>query len=244
MENVSMKANVEALNFDTKISTVKHETIEVTIDPTILLNDYARAYARELRRHNSKRFTDEFLTWYTNDEGEEVQHTMDDAVLELQQYFVGLLDLRIQSVNGDCPDWRYSKQLWIPSIIQFVLTCVGVVWDVEKGLRFVPKCDSSHNIREMLDTSMKIASFKADGLAMVKDALPRSEEGDFDVMQCAIINDYVMATHRIGHPSSSYIAALLGLQLEKSVMSSLLYRVRYDDVDYIKDMLLREKSLW
>lgn len=227
MDTLSMKATVESLDYSTKISTPRPETVEVTIDPTIILNDYAQAYANELNRRNPERFQAEDLT-----------------VEELQNYFNGLLHLRIQSVEGNCPDWRAAKQLWIPSIIQYILTCVGVVWDVEKGLKFVPKCDLSHDINEMLATSTKLAIYKSDGLAMVKDALPRSEEGDCDVMQCAIINDYIMSTHRIGHPSSSYVAALLGLQLEEKVMSSLLHRVRYDSVAYIKSMLLAEKSLW
>lgn len=229
MDNLSMKATVESLNYSTQISTPEPEIIKVQIDPTIILNDYAQSYRNELMRRNPERFQAAGL-----------------EADELQEYFNGLLHLRLQSVEGNCPDWRQAKQLWIPSIIQYVLTCVGVVWDVEKGLKFIPTCDEnlSHNILKMLETSNKLALFKMDGLAMVKDAMPRSEEGDFDVMQCAIISDYITSTHRIGHPSASYIAALLGLKAEQAVVEGLLYRVRYDSVAYIKSMLQAETSLW
>lgn len=217
--------NFANMDFGTKVSTVALDEICVIIDPSAMLGDFAQAYVDELYRRNPTRAT-----------------SIGMSKEEIEAYFTGLLAIRVESVNGVCKCWREAKQLYIPSWIEAVISKVGMVTDVERGIIFKPVLSVTYDLTEMLATSTKLQAFVADGVTMHKDAFPRSNDGDKDVMMMAIINGYVMSV-AVTHPFASYIAAFLGLKLRQEEALSVLYRVRYDDFNFVKAMLLQEESI-
>lgn len=221
------KESFPNLNFGTKPTTVGLEVIEVTINPDLLISGYADAYSKELYRRNPGR-------------AQQVNLTADN----LYSYFKGCLAIRIESLTGNCKVWRQAKSLLIPAWIEFTLSQVGVVIDTDRGLRLQPTFSYDYDINELLETSNKLRSFMADGLVLNRDAFPRSDEGDPDTMSMAIIDGFVQSQSRDAHPITSYIAAFLGFKIKEEAVFKLLYRVRYDDVNFISSMLLREGSIY
>lgn len=214
------------LDYGTKPTTSKYEEVIVNMNPEIMLKDFAQAYHNELYRRNPIK-------------AREVNVTVE----ELESYFTGILTLRIKSCSGAIKEWREMKKLNIPTWIQFVISRVGIVLDAVRGLKFIPSIEFDYNIGEMLDTSVKLQQFIVDGVTMHKDAFPRSEEGDMNVMSMAIIDSYVQSISEIPHPISSYVSAFIGAKIEEEAAFKMLYRVRYDDVTFIKSMLMHEEKL-
>lgn len=215
------------LDFGTNITTDKLEKIDVTIDPNLILSDFAKAYLSELQRRNSIRAKSVAIT-----------------EAELKEYFISIIAIRVQSVRGNCPVWREAKALFIPTWIEFVITEIGEVVDVDRGLLFTPVFEHQYDIKKLLATSDKLRAFRSDGVSMSKDAFPRKPEGDYETMSMVIINDYVQSISKDSHPIASYVAAFLGFKLKEEASFKMLYRIRYDDVDFIRTMLLREESLF
>lgn len=214
-------------NFGTKPTSASFELISVEINPKMMLNDYAKAYVQEFHRRNPARAEAVGLT-------EE----------ELYDYFVGLIAIRIESVNGGCKAWREAKQLLIPSWIEFTLSQIGEVVDVDRGLRFIPTLNHPVEIDKLLTVSDKLRAFIPDGVSLHKDAFPRGTEGDPETMSMAIIGQYVYSQSKDAHPIASYVASFLGFKLMEEATFKMLYRVRYDDISFIKSMLLREESVF
>lgn len=224
MDNREPFANFD---FGTKSTSASFESISVEIDPKMMLNDYAKAYVQEFHRRNPVRAEAVGLT-------EE----------ELYDYFVGLIAIRIESINGGCKVWREAKQLLIPSWIEFTLSQIGEVVDVDRGLRFIPTLKHQIDINKLLAVSDKLRAFIADGVSLHKDAFPRGTEGDPETMSMAIIGQYVYSQTKDAHPIASYVASFLGFKLMEEATFKMLYRVRYDDISFIKSMLLREESVF
>lgn len=214
------------LDFGTKARAVKQEVIEITIDPELIMEGYAKAYVAELNRRNPDRLKASGITHQA-----------------LHEYFKGLLAIRIQSLEGNLHDWRKAKQLYIPSWIEFAISRVGIVVDAKLGLKFVPKADINYDMTSLLDMSDQLQTFLADGVVLHRDAFPRTEEGDMEVMSMAIIDGYVRSGKDDAHPISAYIAAFLGFKLKQETAFQMLYRVCYDDVDFIRDMIIHEEKL-
>jgi hypothetical protein len=103
--------------------------------------------------------------------------------------------------------------------------------------------ESKMSFEEALVISEKIGSFQ-DDLQIVKDAMPRSIEGDVDVMSTALIADYVRALKPVEHVASTYVTAFLGMRLKEEAAMGALYRVQYDDVAFIASALLTQKGLY
>lgn len=226
MDN-GIKARFMNLNFDTKPSTVKQETVYVTVNPE-MFNDYADAYVAEARRINPVAF-------------EELHLTSD----ELRDYFLYLLICRLESLSPNgCPEWRKLKACYIPDFFQFVLSQIGVYIDQTHGLKFIPKYDGQKPNINYLEISGKIEFYTRFGLAATKDSMPRGNDGDPDTMGFVILGDYVYGRNEIQAPLCSYVAAFLGLKLSEEATFKMLYRVRYDDVEFIKDMLINERSIY
>lgn len=215
------------LNFGTKPTTASFETISVKIVPEVMLADYALAYANEFHRRNPVK-------------AEAVNLTKE----ELQDYFTGLLIIRVQYVNGACKVWREAKQLLIPTWIEFTLSQIGKVVDADRGLCFVPTIEGIVDISKLLAVSDKLRSFLPDGISLHKDAFPRSTEGDVETMSMAVIGQYVYSQSKDAHPISSYVASFLGFKLQEEAAYKMLYRVRYDDIEFIRAMLLREETMY
>lgn len=233
MDNLSMNATVKQLSERkglSPISPLKSEVIDVTIDPTIVMDEFSESYYDAIMSKNG-------------DVLDRINLTKED----LKVYFRNLLFYRVALIAGktQAKDWDLVSDLWIPSVIQYVLTCIGRVEDLEKGLIFQPKCDEKYDIAKMQEVSAKLKHLVNLGYALVNEAMPRSKHGDKDVMQCAILNDLlIVATRRVDHPSAAYVAATLGLKVEQTVIDSLLYRVHYDSISKIKNALLSEPGLW
>lgn len=215
-------------DFGTKPSTLTLEKIEVKVNPDHMVGEFARAYDSELRRRNAVRAQQANLT----------QEALND-------YFTGLLALRIQSIQGDSRYWRQAKNLVIPAWVQFTLSTIGEVIDYDRGLKIVPVMDDYQvDIQQMLDISSVLAAFEGDGVHLLHDAMPRDSVGDVEVMSFALIDDYVMGMTKTAHPISSYVAAFLGFELQKGAAFNALYRVRYDDIEFIKSMLMSTKEVF
>lgn len=221
------KESFAKINFGTKPTTTQLEKIVVTIDPDLMLNGYASAYTNELQRRNPTRFA-------------AVNITED----ELNYYFKGILAIRVESVNDVCKVWREAKQLLIPSWIEFVISQVGEFVDTDRGLFFTPSFTFEYDMESLLNISDKLRAFINDGVTMSKDAFPRGKGGDYETMSMAIINDYVQSQSKDSHPIASYVAAFLGFKLQEEAAFKMLYRVRYDDVAFIRTMLLREGTIF
>lgn len=224
MQNGSNNA-FENLDWGTVPTSVKTEIIEVQIDPKLMVKDFAEAYAKELYRRNPLRAKEVNLT-----------------SAELYSYFTGILKTRVDSVNEECKYWRQAKQLLVPTWVQFVISRIGLVRDTQRGLIIKPVLDVKVDIKQLLDVSNRLELFLEDGVALHKQAFPTVPEGDVDTMSMSLINDYVYGQSKV--PAvNSYIAAFLGFTLKRNTNFEILYRVRYDDVDFIRDMLINTKEL-
>lgn len=215
------------LDYGTKVTTTTMEEIDVALSPEALLMDFAVAYEQELSRRNILRAKQLKLGADT-----------------LYYYFWGLLYLRVMNVHGNNVPWREMKLLFIPSWIEYNLTCVGRVIDRDRGLVIYPVLDSPEkfDIKEMLAISNDLGAFVNDGIVLHQGAFPTQIDGDFDVMSMAVINDYVFGM-KVTPPIASYVAGFLGFKLQQEAAFKALYRVRYDDVAFLKNMLINDPKL-
>lgn len=216
------------LNFGTVPTAATTETIQVEINPEIMLMPFAKAYVQELYRRNPIRANEPAA-----------QITVD----EMYYYFCGCLRIRVESVDNQCRVWRQAKRLMIPAWIQFALSQVGRVRVPEEGIIFEPKFDFKYEIDRMLSISSKLRMYIPDGIKLFEDAFPRGEEGDIETMSMCLVEHYVMA-HKMSHPISSYIAAFLGFKSIGNIADKAFYRIRYDDVEFITSMVIHEGSLF
>jgi hypothetical protein len=90
---------------------------------------------------------------------------------------------------------------------------------------------------EAVIISDKIGAFE-EKLQMVRDAMPRGVAGDSEVMSCAIIESYVRSWKKVSHPSFTYVAAFLDAHLKNEIALKALYRIQYDDLEYIRAAMI------
>ena len=205
---------------------IKAETIKVTINGA-LFQDFGKAFVREAFRVNPLK-------------AEQVQLTEEEVAL----YCTYLLAKRVECVNGDCKEFRKLKAFYIPCWIQYNLSMIGRVVDRDYGLIFEPECaeESIISFEEAQAISEKIGAFE-DDLQIVQDAMPRDVHGDKDVMSTAMIADYVRSIRPVEHVASTYVTAFLGMKLKEEAAFKVLYRVQYDDVDFIASAIMHEKKV-
>lgn len=204
------------------------EDIIIEINPTDFLEGYSKAFVFEAQRVNPLMFDSNPLTEQ-----------------EISAYSTFLINERIKSVHNNCPNWKNLKLLWIPDWIQYVISLIGTFTNYEFGLRFTPVMSQSVeviDITKAFEISEKLAKYST-CLGMHKDAMPRGNEGDEDVMSCALISNRIKSTRKLAHPESSYVAAFAGLTLRKEATMSILYRVSYDDINYIRNDFLSNKKI-
>lgn len=208
--------------------SVPMETIEVVLSSENLLNGYAKAFVKEATRVNPGLVEQTGIT--------------QEMVEEYSKY---LLTKRIECVNSNCTDFRKLKLLYIPVWIQYNLSMIGEVIIREKGLRLIPVMDTPSDMTfdQALEISGKIGAFE-DDLQMVRDAMPRKESGDRDVMSTAMIAGYVRSLEKVEHVSSTYVTAFLGMKLREEMAMKVLYRVQYDDVGFIASALLSDRGIY
>lgn len=223
------ESNFSTIDLGTpKPTSAPQETVQVVISTETLLGDFAKGFVNEAHRVAPLR-------------AEQVNLTCE----ELTSYCAYLLTRRVNQVQGDCPEWRKLKVLYIPSFIQYTLSLVGEVRLRDRGLIFMPEMaePSELSYEQALAISEKIGSF-ADDLQIVQDAMPRSIEGDKDVMTSALIAGYVRTINPVQHVVSTYITAFLGLKLREEMSFKVLYRVQYDDLAFIASALTKDKHLY
>lgn len=222
-------ASFESLDLGTtKPTSIPQEVINVVIATENLTGAYGRAFVAETYRVNPLR-------------AEQVKLTAE----EVQSYAHYLMTKRIESVNNNCPDFRKLKVLYIPSWIQYCLTMVGKLVKRDVGLVIMPEMEnpSTMTFEEALVISDKIGAFE-DDLQIVKDAMPRSFEGNIDVMSTALVADYVRALKPVQHVASTYVTAFLGMKLREEMAFAALYRIQYDDLDYVSSVLTTSKGIY
>lgn len=212
----------------TKPTSIPQETIHVVISSENLLGEFGRAFVQEGYRVNPLR-------------AEQIGLTQS----EMEAYCKFLLQRRVACVNNNCPDFRKLKVLYIPSWIQYNISMIGEVNLRDRGLRLIPEMEDTDVItfEEALAISEKVGSFEHD-LQIVRDAMPRSIEGDVDVMSTAMIAGYVRALNKVEHVSSTYVTRFLGMKLREEVAMKTLYRVQYDDAEFIASALTTQKGLY
>ena len=229
MNQMNDYASYQGLNLgDTKPISVPMELVEVEISELNLFGDFAKAFVKEAYRKNPLR-------------AEQVALTEE----ELVKYVKFLVKQRIDSVNGTCAIFRKLKALYMPCWIQYNLSMIGKVILRDIGLTLVPvvKDEEIISYEEAMEISSKIGAFE-DDLQIVKDAMPRSEEGNPDVMSTALIADYVRSIKKVQHVASTYVTAFMGLTLRKEAAMQVLYRVQYDDIEFIRSALISEKRIY
>jgi hypothetical protein len=229
-----MKVNTTSFDFSsldlsgTKPISIPMETVEVSISSTDMIDSYAKAFCAEARRKNPLR-------------AEQVNLTDD----EVTQYADYLITKRVECVHNECQDARKLKVLYIPSYLQFVLETIGIYQDRTYGLKLVPIMEekSEMTFEEALKVSEKIGSF-IDDLQIVQDAMPRENVGHEGVMATALIAGYMRSYKTSVKPVDTYVAAFLKLQLVKEQSFAALYRIQYDDYDFIQAALTSYKGLF
>jgi len=225
--------NIHDLNlgqFDFTISDVKptarkHEKVEVVLNPDQVLGNFARVFVNEAVRRNPLTF-------------DRVNLTVD----EVESYVHFLVHRRIQCVHQACTDWRKLKILWIPAYVQYCLRLVGRVNLQEEGLDLMPVLADTVKVitfEQAVDISEKISAFEHD-LQLVQDGMPRDSKGNVDVMSTALIAGYVCARKKV-HVAATYVCAFVGMKLKQEVAFQALYRLQYDDLDYIATALMTHK---
>lgn len=227
---MSNNSNVsfEALNLGSgQPISVKQETIKVELSAENLMGDYALAFVKEARRVNPLR-------------AEQVGLTAE----EVTKYSRYLLKMRVDSVVGECADFRKLKCLYIPVWIQYNLAMIGEVIIRDKGLRLIPVMNEEViSYQDALKISEKIGMFE-DDLQIVQDAMPRSSSGNRDVMSTALIAGYVRGLEKVEHVSATYVTAFLGMKLKEEMAFQVLYRVQYDDTAFIASALTTQRGLF
>lgn len=234
MENQFLK-QYESMDFGTTVTTSGYDQITVEIDPDVMIDDYSDAVVADLQRRNPTRYA------AINAQREELEK--DPLDILVPRYVRILLAIRVESIKGSCPNWRQARELNIPPYIQYVLSQIGEVNDIDRGLKITPSFDYEYDINEALEISSLIESFTGDSVVLLKDAFPRSRQGDKETMSLAIIDNYVKGIDRT-HPAKSYITVFLGMKLKEETELRALYRIRYDDIDFVRSMLLNEVAKW
>lgn len=225
---------MESTKFDslelavTKPTSIPMESVEVEISNENLFGDFGKSFVAEGYRVAP-------LT------AQQVNLTQE----EMTDYINYLTAKRIECIHDRCADYRKLKTLYIPSWIQYNLSMIGKVIIREFGLTLIPVMDDVDLItfEDALVISNKIAAF--DGcLQIVQDAMPRSPYGDKDVMSTAMIAGYVRSISPVEHVASTYVTAFMGMKLREEQAMSVLYRIQYDDVEFIRSALTLQKGLY
>lgn len=222
-------ASFESLDLGTaKPTSIPQERITVLLSTANLTGSFAKAFVNETYRVNPLRADQVGLT-----------------AEEVESYANYLMTKRVEIVKNDCPDFRKLKVLYIPSWIQYCLAMVGQLVKRDIGLLVVPEMEnpSTMSFEEALAISEKIGAFE-DDLQIVRDAMPRSLDGNEDVMSTALVADYVRAIKPVQHVASTYVTAFLGMKLKEELAFQALYRVQYDDLEYVSSVLTRTKEIF
>ena len=59
-----------------------------------------------------------------------------------------------------------------------------------------------------------------------------------------MIADYVRSLKAVTHVASTYVTAFLGMRLKEEIAMSALYRIQYDDIEFIATALTTHRGLY
>lgn len=213
-------------NVTVKPVGVTNQTIEVLLQPEELLNDYSKNFVSEGHRKHPL-----------------LAQTVDLQPEEVQEYAKYLLYARIRHVNGDSKDFRIMQHLFVPVWIEYTISNIGMLIIKELGLTFTPSMEPSEmTYDEARQISDKIRMFE-EVLQVTDHAFPREREGNADLMTTAVIADYVRSTKELTHPVTTYLTAFLGMKIREENAFGVLYRVQYDDINYLQRALDSEREV-
>jgi len=212
------------------VGSVPVEKIEVEISTDALFGDYAKAFIEEAQRVNFNRF-----------------RTINLTEEDMEKYIWYLVSERVKFVHQNCPDWRKLKILYIPAWIQYNLRMIGLVEIREYGLLIDPIIkvpeDKEITFEQAHEISKKLGAMERD-MQIFDDAMPRSPKGDVDVMTTALISKYIRSIHPVTHVASTYVSAFMGMKIKEEAAFKVLYRIQYDDIDYIRQALTAERQIY
>jgi len=216
----------------TKPTSVPTEIIEVVVGSESLVPQFAKSFLMHARTRNPL-----------------LMRELDLTAQEIDRYTKYLISKRIEVIDNDCRDFQKLRVLYMPAMIQYTLSVIGRVDMREIGLTIKPvlaplaEGEELMTYSEALDVSEKLGKLERD-MAIVKDGMPRGQEGDSDVMSCALIEGYIRAIRPVQHVSATYMAAFAGFQTRKNFVLNALYRVQYDDVAYVTEALIRHNEIY
>lgn len=209
------------LNDISEPSPSEFTNVEVKIDPTDLLQDFSSAFYYELFR-TQDRLVDK------------VEITSE----ELNDYFLGILYLRILDVEKNNKFKKFESQILMPAWISFAISQIGEVIDTDYGFKFVPTMDFDKlDIDALMKTASKLKYFQDAGVELLSRAFPRTTDGDPNFMTLAVIKGEVRSYHKDNDPLSIYLSAFLDSTIKEQNTLSSLYRISYQDVDYVGQVL-------
>lgn len=156
---------------------------------------------------------------------------------DLMDYINYLISERCKQVNGDFHVRNRNKNMWIPDFIQYVISMIGIVEKREHGLRMIPEYTSEViDIERATVISNKLAQTQ-DFMSVSRNAFPTDEFGDAEVMTTVLVSTSVRSMTTLTHPVNQLITAFLGMRLKEEAMHGILYRVQYDDLQYLTNVL-------
>lgn len=229
MNNSNVNATFDSLDLGSPAPTsIPMQKVVVKITSANLIDGYAKAFVNEGYRVNPLR-------------AEQIKLTTDEVV----KYAKYLLNERVKTVHYECTDWRKLKALYIPAWIQYSLSMVGKVYLRDIGIVLDPEMEDKveFTYEKALEVSEKIGSFERD-LQVFKDAMPRGEFGNKDVMSTVLIANYMRSIHKVEHVAATYVSAFLGFKLKEEQAFQAIYRVQYDDIAFITAALATQKGLF
>lgn len=206
----------------------QREIIEVEVSTNDLIRDYGRAFVLEAKRRNPLEADRQELTEQ-----------------ELLDYCDFLLYQRVQQVNDQDVPWRQLKLLYIPSFVQYCLTLIGRLEIRDLGITLIPVFSGQPklSLAEAKTISQKIAAFE-DDLCVLQDAMPREVTGNQDVMTTVLIAGYMRSMQKVTHLAATYVSAFLNLKLKQETVFASLFRIQYDDLDYIASALATTRGIF
>lgn len=209
-------------------TSVAMDTIEVEITSKDMVDGYAVAFVKEAQRVNPARAAQVGLT--------------ED---EMKAYASYLLIKHVKNVHGECPEWRQLKSLYVPVFLQYSMSMIGEVVIRDRGIRLIPVINETEELtfNQALEISSKIGAFERE-LQVVQDAMPRSTMGNESVMGTAVIAGYVRSMRKVDHVADTYVAAFLGMKLAEEQAFQVLYRVQYDDIEFIRSALTHNPRIF
>lgn len=218
---------------NTQTKAAKLEQVPVKMD-LLLFEQFAKGLEADLKRRNWQLFDKSGI-----------------SVDDLFKYLALPLVYRISDFEGvpkhetnsfkyygDLPRHQVNN-LNYPFWIEHVVAQVGIAVDYDYGLKFVPQLILNEEVQltlsreKIIDIHHLLGAYEEHGLAVVTNVLPKGTEGNIDVMAMTIIEDIVKSYKHL-HPAGSYVAAFLGNKIAQAKEWSALFRVSYEEVEYIK----------